>query len=188
MKPIRTFIGAVLPTIDWPWWAVALQAFVVSAGASLYSMNFTIRWLVFGIVADLMTGAVCTFLPDHKAPLSKLAPVFFARLVGLYMVLQLGKEAALQVEFMGYQTSWGELFGMYFMTGIWSSVAKHMGYMGFPWPKWAVVILDKVHSSIDNADISNKVVSAITSFSSKKVGDTEVVQKTETIVTEKETK
>lgn len=177
MKSLRVFLGALLPTVDWPLWAIGVQAAIASMGAAFSSMNFSIRWLVIGIIADLMTGVACTWLPEHKTPMSKMGTSLFARLVGLYMVVQLGKEPALQVELMGYSTSWGELFAMYFLTGIWSSVAKHMGYLGFPWPKWAVAMLDKVHSGIDNADISSKLISAITSYSSQANSDTKQVSK-----------
>ena len=184
MRSLRTLLGAALPTINWPWWLMALQGAIASAGASLYSMNLATRWLVYGIVFDLLTGAACTWLPEHKGPLSKLAPVTFARLVGLYLVLQLGKEPSLQFELAGYQTSWGEIFAIYFLTGIWSSAAKNMGYLGVKWPDPIMSALEKVHSSIDNADISSKLVSVFTSFTQKTDGNTQVISKTKTVVTE----
>lgn len=179
----NSIVAMIIPTVEWPWWAMAIQASFVSILMAFASMNSAIRWLGYGIGFDLLTGIACTFLPNHPSALSKQAGMTFARGMGLYLAVLLGRESALQFEIMGYPTSGGEMFAIYFLTGIWASAAKNMGYLGVPWPKWALELLEKVHSSIDKADISDKIISIFKSSSMQSGGGTEIISKSETTVT-----
>lgn len=183
-RMINLLLALIIPTASWPWWAIAAQGTLAAIGATLLSTNLAIKWLFIGICFDVLTGIVRSLRLDDRFPISKLISDVLVRFGVLYLSVLLSKEAALQFEYSGFATNPGEILAIFYITIVWASTGKNMGELGMPWPKSVTFLLDKVHSSLDEANIGGKVISAITAFSSKQVGDTQVTRKTETVVTE----
>ncbi len=186
--PIRmlpVILSLLIPTAGWPWWAIAAQGMFAAIGATLVSTNLAIKWLFIGICFDVLTGITRSLRMDDRFPISKLISDVLVRFGVLYLSVLLSKEAALQFAYNGFTTNPGEFLAIFFLTIVWASAGKNMGELGMPWPKSIMFLLDKVHSSLDDVDLSGKVISAITAFSSKQVGNTQIVSKSETVVTEK---
>jgi phage-related holin len=164
--------------------ALLLQGLSTWIIAAYESMNVVLRWMLWGIGADLFTGILCAaFITKVFSP-SFMARGVLVKGTCFAIVVFLAKQPELQIEFKGIQTSVGQLLGVYFLTGEWASALKNLDTLGAPFPKWMSAILQQVHSSVDNIDAS-KAVSMFTSFTKRTEGNVEVVSKSTTVVTEK---
>lgn len=189
LKALRPILGLALPTMNLPAAALWLQLGSTWIIGAYESMNVVLRWMLWGIGADLLTGLLCAWFVTKVFSPSFMARGVLVKGFCFAIVVFLAKQPELQfdVDFPGVgkmSTSVGQLLGVYFLTGEWASAMKNFDTLGAPFPKWFSAILRQVHSSVDNIDAS-QAVSMFTSFTKRTDGNMEVVSKSTTVVTEK---
>lgn len=181
-RVLNPLLALLIPTVGWPWWAIAIQAAFAAIGAELWSTNVALKWLTIGCAVDVGMLLVRSWKLPEKT-FSSIVPDVLVRALALYLSWALSKEAAFQFEYKGFSTNPGELLAIFFITIVWSSAGKSSDKLLFPWPKSLMYLLDKVHSSIDDVALADKAISIFTAFTRRQEGDTEIVRKSTTVVT-----
>ncbi len=177
---LHSIIAAMIPATGGPWVSSAIVA-GASIGTLFVPVNAILKWLAVSIVFDLFTGFLCK-RSGFKRP--HISMVGAAATAGSYAVAQyLARQPELQWEVMGRTWGVGEFFALWFLIGHLANITKNMDDLDTPFPKSVNGLISKIRSIIDTAEIGGPIVSIFKSSMSQKGGDTEIVSKTETVVT-----
>lgn len=164
--------------------ALALQASFASMFAYLASMNMALRWMLYGICFHILTTIACVLFLDNGKGRRHVGKDVIVKGIAFWIVSLLGHQPELQLDVAGQSVSVGAILAGYFLLGEWLGVVQDLAELDMPVPSWVKMLLTRAKDGIDNANVGAKAIGAFTSFTSQKVGDTEVIRKTETVVTQ----
>ena len=180
--PLTQLMAMIVPTANWPWPIVLLQGVFTIILAELMSTNVALKWLFIGVCLDVFLFLVRSWRMPDTHPWSLIIPDVLVRFVAIWLSWSLSKEAAFQFSYMGLSTNPGEVLAVFFITIVWASAGKSSEKLGMPWPSGVMFLLNKVHSSLDDADLGDRAFSVLTKFTQKTDHGTTTTEKKTTAV------
>ena len=180
--PLTQILTLFIPTSNWPWPVVFIQGIATVILAELMSTNVALKWLFIGCCLDIFLFLVRSWRMPDTHPWSLVIPDVLVRFVALWLSWSLSKEAAFQFAYMGFSTNPGEVLAVFFITIVWASAGKSSEKLGMPWPSGVMFLLNKVHSSLDDAELGDRAFSILTKFTQKTDNGTTTTEKKTTIV------
>lgn len=179
MTRTKPLLAALTP-VDGGW--IAVQAAVSGAFMSMVSTNVAVKWMVAGIMVHFGLMAILLFRANGPT-VRQFTEEFVTNLVALGMVVWLCRQPELQFDLFDYTIGPGIFLAAYFSLTNWTKASIMSSDLGLPWPPPIKKLLDNAKDKMDQANLTNSVLSERLSVTND--GNTTIASKTTTIVTEK---
>lgn len=183
MKGLKPLIAIMFPTVNLPVAAIFIQGVLASIFAYYESMDMAMQYLVAGIGIHLTTSLACVICIPAKRGERHFKQEVVVKGLALLITAYFGSRPELQISIKGVSVSFGAFVAGYFLLGEWLGICQDADTLNAKlFPPWFKSFLQRAKDGADSADVGDKLFTAFTVLTSKKVGNTETVSKTETVV------
>lgn len=184
VKLLRPIAAMMIPTLNGPWVTTVVTG-LVSVATMWVPVNQVLKLLALFIALDLFTGFLCKIKGLPRPNISMIGGAVSAMCYSFSQYLSKQPELNWNIEQINRTFGVGEFFALWFLVCHVGNFTKNMDDLETPLPGGFKALIKWVRSFIDSAEIGGPIVSVLKQSFKQTGGSTEVVTKTETVVTEK---
>ena len=153
---LKLFAQAIVPTADWPWWAMSIHGAIATLLALFAALHPAQQFMAWGIFFDFLSGLACAHFKRGGIRARAMAAGGTTKFISFCIVVYLAGQKAFAVDVMGQQIQVGIAAAIWYGLAEWVSVAENLDELGAPLPPFMRVMLAKARETMNSITPADK--------------------------------
>lgn len=145
LKPFALYVA---PTIEWPWWALAVQSAFAGAVGAFFSLPRAHVWLFVAIVGDLVTGLACGVF-CRGGWQARVMTKGGTKKVITFAVAAMAHKADWRIQVDAMTVDMGTAIAVWYLAAEGVSITENLSELGVPLPPFVAQFVQKAREAME---------------------------------------